>query len=87
MWALLNVSIISDFSNVHVWGVYVYNFVALAVNATTSDVEFCMKCKLHHSNPGNELVFCDSCMTCEFGFKYMQPHSLVLCMYSRHRPV
>lgn len=40
--------------------------VTPAVDATTSDVEFCMKCKLHHSNPGNELVFCDSCMTCEF---------------------
>jgi hypothetical protein len=34
------------------------------VNATTTEVEFCMKCKQGTSSPDDELVFCDSCNTC-----------------------
>ena len=68
-WTLLNVQcILVGISAIYMLEVLwcVCNIATPAVDATTSDVEFCMKCKLHHSNPGNELVFCDSCMTCEF---------------------
>ena len=46
--------------------IYYIKCSILIVNATTTEVEFCMKCKQGTSSPDDELVFCDSCNTCEF---------------------